>query len=410
MTALPVDAATRGTLPEFAVAGAHAFRHESIHRVDGDLHQAFVAERAPRERIEETQGEPGGDLPNLLLEYVGPNRHAHGDASRKLFVSRKQDAVLRAGPLDQRSIRTGFRIRRVVPHEPQPPGEASQHVVAEQFHRTTEYSSKTPSPRRSERSSASRIDSESEAAPSPPARVGAERPPRTRLPTKTFSSSTRPARRNDQITVPPPSTRRVRIPRPPSRSSRAPRSTSSFPHRRTSARANVRSEASDVTMSVGAWPSRTRACSGVRPSESRTIRSGLRSATSGLVVSFGSSLRTVPTPTRIASTRPRRRCTRCTSSSLLRRARWPSRKAIFPSRLIAALTITRGRTTGPKGGKHNKFADADGIFFYLGHLPPGGGTDEGPSRARGRHAVPRERGRGRGDSLRCRGYSEPSWP
>src|SRR6266540_7106048 len=315
MAALPVDAATRRTLPEFVVAGAHAFRHESVYRFDRDLHQAFVAERAPRERIDEAQGEAGGDLSDLRLEDVRPNRHAPEDARRELLVSREQDASLRARSLDQRSIRTRFRVRRVVPHEPQPPGEAPEHVVAEQLHRTTEYSSKTPAPRRSERSSVSRIDSSSDAAPSPPARVGAERPPRTRLPTKTFSSSTRPARRNDQITVLPPSTKTVRIPRPPSRSSRAPRSTSSFPHRRTSAWANVRSEASDVTMSVGARPSRTRACSGVWPSESRTIRSGMRSGatTSAFTVSFGSSWRTVPTPTRIASTRPRSDCTRCAS-------------------------------------------------------------------------------------------------
>src|SRR5205823_12625475 len=117
----------------------------------------------------------------------------------------------------------------------QPSGKASEHVVAEELHGTTEYSRRTPSPRRSTRSSRIGIESSRDFAPRPPARVGADCPPSTRLLTKTLSSSAKRWRRNDQITVLPPSTRMLLTPREDRRSRRRTRSTSSFPQRRTSA-------------------------------------------------------------------------------------------------------------------------------------------------------------------------------
>src|SRR5439155_3679838 len=213
------------------------------------------------------------------------------------------------------------------------------------FHRTTAYSRRAPSPSRSIRSKRRRGAASSEVTPWPPASVGAAWPPSTLLLTKTFSSSARPFRRKDQMTVLPPSTRIVFTSRAARRSRRACKSTSSLPRRMTSAPGNERSLSSDVTINVGALPSNTWAESGILPSESKITRRGFRPfAYSDFTVNFGSSFRTVPTPTRIASTAARRRCTRRRSSSLLNRTPFPSGCAIFPSTLIAALMITRGRT------------------------------------------------------------------
>src|SRR5207302_5779489 len=71
-------------------------------------------------------------------------------------------------------------------------------------HRTTAYSRRAPSPSRSIRSKRRRGAASSEVTPWPPASVGAAWPPSTRLLTKTFSSSARPFRRKDQMTVLPP--------------------------------------------------------------------------------------------------------------------------------------------------------------------------------------------------------------
>src|SRR2546421_427537 len=202
-------------------------------------------------------------------------------------------------------------------------------------HRTTAYSRRAPSPSRSIQSKRRRGAASSEVTPWPPASVGAAWPPSTRLLTKTFTSSARPFRRKDQMTVLPPSTRIVFTSRAARRSRRASKSTSSLPRRMTSARGNERSLSSDVTINVGALPSKMWAESGILPSESKTTRRGFRPfAYSDFTVSFGSSFRTVPTPTRIASTAARRRCTRRRSSSLLSRTPLPSGSAIFPSTLI----------------------------------------------------------------------------
>src|SRR3989442_4006245 len=109
--------------------------------------------------------------------------------------------------------RTGWGIFSVVPHEAEPPRKAAEHVVAQELHRITEYSNRPPSPRRLVRASRNRVESATDVTPSPPASVGANRPPRIWLLTKTFSSSARPCRRKDQITVLPPSTRTARTPR-----------------------------------------------------------------------------------------------------------------------------------------------------------------------------------------------------
>src|SRR3990172_5621941 len=184
------------------------------------------------------------------------------------------------------------------------------------------------------------------------------------------------------MTVLPPSTSTDVTPRPSRWWSKAERSTSSWPARNTSARGNVRSHSMLVATRVGAEPSSTRAVSGVFPSESRTTRKGLRPvAYSAFTVSFGSSFRTVPMPTMIASTFALSPWTRRRSSLLLSRAPRPSGRAIFPSRLIAALMRTLGRTDSPRGGAHNN------LWVTMRHLLVGrspdrfGRTDEGPPRS-----------------------------
>src|SRR3989442_2602767 len=185
--------------------------------------------------------------------------------------------------------------------------------------------------------------------PPPPPSVGVEGPPMMKLPTNTSSSSARPARRKDQFTVLPPSTssrftpRSWRIPR--SRST----STWSSPHRTTSAFRNVFTQLVFVAINVGAVPSNTAAFTGEEPSESMTTRSGFGPrANSFFTVSFGSSIRTVPTPTRIASHAARSSWSRFRSSSF--EIRTPSREgsAIFPSADIAAFTTTCGRTAAQR--------------------------------------------------------------
>ena len=100
-----------------------------------------------------------------------------------------------------------------------------------------------------------------------------------------------------------------------------------------------------VTISVGAAPSRTSAFSGVDPSESSTTRSGFGPrAYSFFTVSLGSSIRIVPTPTRIASHDARSSWTRRRSSSFEIRTPRRDGRAILPSVDIAAFTITWGRT------------------------------------------------------------------
>src|SRR5213592_188949 len=268
-------------------------------------------------------------------------------------------------------------------------------------HRTTAYSRRAPSPRRSIRSKRRRGASSREVTPGPPARVGAACPPSTRLLTKTLSSSARPLRRKDQMTVLPPSTRMDRTFRAARRSSRPGKSTSFLPIRKTSAGANVRLHSSDVTISVAALPSRTWEVAGVLPSESRTTRSGFRPfAYSVFTVSFGSSLRTVPTPTRIASTDARRRCTRRRSSSLLSRTPVPSESAIFPSMLIAAFTITRGRTAIRWAGRITTLRVRSEV--HLARRPArAGGSDESPSGPRRRVAIPSKGGGDPRGPLRC---------
>src|SRR5437667_5811901 len=210
------------------------------------------------------------------------------------------------------------------------------------------------------------------------------------------------------MTVLPPSTRIVFTSRAARRSRRASKSTSSLPRRMTSARGNERSLSSDVTINVGALPSKTWAESGILPSESRTTRSGFRPfAYSDFTVSFGSSFRTVPTPTRIASTDARRRCTRRRSCSLLSRTPVPSESAIFPSMLIAALMITRGRTAIRWAGRITTLRVRSEV--HLARRPArAGGSDESPFGPRRRVAISSKGGGGPGGPLRCGRPREPA--
>src|SRR6267143_121495 len=350
----PVYSATGGTTPERPMSGTDSFRHQVLHVLHGRAHQDLVAKGTTGQRIDESERQGRRDLANLIGQDVRTNPDGAGDPGGKFLVPRQEDPIFGADAVDEGSIRSRFRVGGVIAHEPQPSCETPKHVIAEELHgarigtsvhRTTAYSRSAPSPSRSIRSKRRRGASFREATPRPPARVGAPCPPSTWLLTNTFSSSARPSWRKDQMTVLPPSTRIVFTSRAARRSRSAFRSTSSLPRRRTSARGNERSHTSEVTINVAALPSRTRADSGVLPSESRTTRRGFRPfAYSDFTVSFGSSFRTVPTPTKIASTAARRRCTRRRSSSLLSRTPLPSESAIFPSTLIAALMITRGRT------------------------------------------------------------------
>src|SRR2546428_2472551 len=180
-----------------------------------------------------------------------------------------------------------------------------------------------------------------------------------KLLTKITSSSASPARRKDQFTVLPPSTRSRFTPR----SDKSPRSlgtsTWSSPHRTTSAFRNVFVQLVFVAIRVSAAPSQTAAFTGEEPSESRTTRSGFGPlANSFFTVRLGSSMRTVPTPTRIASHAARSSWTRFRSSSF--EIRTPSREgsAIFPSADIAAFTMTWGRTARQRSqGLMNPFQE-----------------------------------------------------
>src|SRR5437867_11810271 len=203
------------------------------------------------------------------------------------------------------------------------------------------------------------------------------------------------------MTVLPPSTRIVFTSRAARRSRRACKSTSSLPRRMTSACGNERPLSSDVTINVGALPSKTWAESGILPSESRTTRNGFRPyAYSDFTVSFGSSFRTVPTPTRIASTAARRRCTRRRSSSLLNRTPLPSGSAIFPSTLIAALMITRGRTAIRWAGRITTLRVRSEVHLAR-RLARAGGRDESPFGPRRRVATQSEGGGDPRGPLRC---------
>src|SRR5712691_1124288 len=262
----PVDSAAGGTTPECPMSGTDSFRHRVLHVLHRRAHEDLVAKGTTGQGIDESERKGRCDLANLIGQNVRSNPDGAGDPGGKFLVPRQENPILVADALDESSIRSRFRVGGVIAHEPQPSCETPKHVIAEELHaapvgtsihRTTAYSRSAPSPSRSIRSKRRRGASFREATPRPPARVGAECPPSTRLLTKTFSSSARPSRRKDQMTVLPPSTRIDRIPRAASRSSRTGKSTSSFPIRKTSARRKVRSHSSDVTINVAALPSRT---------------------------------------------------------------------------------------------------------------------------------------------------------
>ncbi len=174
MAALPIHAATGGTTPECMMSRAHSFGHDLFHFRRRRGHEQFVTEGAPRQRIDESEGENLRDLADLFLEIIGPNLDRAGDAARQLLVPRQEDPAFQSNPLDEGPIRTRLRIGGVVSHEPEPTGETPEHVIAQQFHRTTVYSRRIPSPRRSLRSSRRGIESSTDDIPSPPATVGAD--------------------------------------------------------------------------------------------------------------------------------------------------------------------------------------------------------------------------------------------
>ena len=76
---------------------------------------------------------------------------------------------------------------------------------------------------------------------------------------------------------------------------------------------------------------------------SHTTRTGVRDARASRTVSRGSSVSTVPIPVRMASTRPRSRCTIARLSGPLIQRGSPGFVAIRPSADCAHLAITHGR-------------------------------------------------------------------
>jgi len=106
-----------------------------------------------------------GFVADLFFQVVGMDLDRAGHASCEFFVSRQEDSIFQPNALDQSPIRTRFRIRGIVAHEPQPAREAAEHVIAQEFQWTTEYSSRTPFPRCLARSRRRRVDSLRDAAP-----------------------------------------------------------------------------------------------------------------------------------------------------------------------------------------------------------------------------------------------------
>src|SRR5438876_1871446 len=410
VTPLPIDAATGGAAPKRVMPNPDSLRDEPLHVLGHRGDQDLVAERATGERIDESEGQLLGDFADLLLQIVRADLDRPGNAGREFFVPREEDPILGPRSLNQGSIRSRLRVCGVVSHEPQPASEAPEHVIAQESHRrTTAYSRRTPSPRGAARSNRNRTASSAGVASRFPARVGAEWPPKTSLATKTLSSSARPRRRNDQMMVLPPSTRRRRTPRAPRRSRRTSRSTSSFPIRKTSTSGKVRLLASDVTINVGAVRSRTLAPAGVLPLESSTIRRGFRPFTySAFTVSFGSSFRTVPIPTRTASAFARSAWTRRRSSSLLKRTGFPPESAIVPSTLIVALMTTCGRTSIRCAVRINNLCGFGAKFIYRVELRGSVRSHEGSPGPRRRPALPSDRRRDRGNPIRCRRPRDPA--
>ena len=153
---------------------ADSVGHDLLHLFEGCGHEDFVTEGAAGQRIDESEGENLRDLADLLLEIIGPNLNRAGDATRQLLVPCQENPAFQSNPLDEGPIRTRLWIGGVVPHEPEPTGETPEHVIAQQFHRTTVYSRRIPSPRRSFRSRRRGIESSTDDAPRPPATVGAD--------------------------------------------------------------------------------------------------------------------------------------------------------------------------------------------------------------------------------------------
>src|SRR6267378_1567167 len=173
MTPLPIDAPTGWTSPKLPVPRSDAFGDQPPNLLGRQRRENLVAEGAARQRIDELQSEDGRDLPDLFFEVVAPHFDGVSQPGRKFFVARQENPVFCASAVDEGAVRSRLRIRRVVSHEPQPTGQASEHVVAEKLQRTTEYSRRIPSPRGVDRSRCSRIESSTEPTPRPPARVGA---------------------------------------------------------------------------------------------------------------------------------------------------------------------------------------------------------------------------------------------
>src|SRR3989442_11615712 len=174
MAASPIHATTGGTTPEYLMSRAHSVGHGLFHFLNRCGHQNSITEGAAGQRIDESEGENLRDLADLFLEIIGPNPDRVGDAACELLVPCQENAFFQSNPLDEGAIRTRLRIGGVVTHEPEPTGEAPEHVIAEEFHRTTVYSRRIPSPRRSLRSSRRGIESSTNETPSPPATVGAD--------------------------------------------------------------------------------------------------------------------------------------------------------------------------------------------------------------------------------------------
>src|SRR5664280_1145169 len=191
-------------------------------------------------------------------------------------------------------------------------------------------------------------------APSPASGERASAPPTRSGATYAVTRSTRPAFRNDAAVTPPPSTSTERTSRAWSAPRRAPRSTpppaaglekTCTPRSRNGARRGSRAGTAVTSQTSPPAAENTRAVAGTRRAPSRTSRrcGVMAEERARRRVRSGSSARTVPAPTRMASHSSRRRRASFRAASPVIHFDSPVRVAMRPSSDAAHLTWTKGR-------------------------------------------------------------------
>src|SRR5512136_609632 len=118
MASLPVDLAACWALPERRVPCTHALGHQVPHLLEPRGHQGGVAERAPRERVDESEVECGGHFSNLLLQIVAMHAKSAMRPACELLVPCQEGPVLTLGEGKQLRVVERPGVRGVVAHEP----------------------------------------------------------------------------------------------------------------------------------------------------------------------------------------------------------------------------------------------------------------------------------------------------